>query len=451
MRYFSSSNRSELRKCNSYSYSGQKYYHKKEEGELTRSLSQASQLSTSTKSNKRKLLYRVSTSFIPSCVLSPNRNPLEELYRLFPQLPPGEKPLNGFTCALHKDILLQGKMIICSNCICFHSNIFGYETRVIIYFKNVLAIRREKTAFVVPNAISIRTLHKRYFFCSFLSRESVYKLLSRIWKTSTVKSEDIENEQESTLTFPKTTNTELKRLHPLLFTSSSSSYESTLGNTSYINEYPERPHTSPPSLINLASTKEVDSRKYDDQVDNATYSDSTSSIDDEGYALVEKHALFKSNSIGDLRELEYIAAQLGTRKIEKVGKEMLEKHNKYKANTKHTDNKYSTTKLKAYIKFMHSEGLKYPAFWLLSFLILLLAVLSFTLLIRINHLSSSLQNNSSPQVNTFNEFGKMKEIFEFRDGIHAAKVERLKSILSINLETVNEVNEALRELRRKLQ
>jgi len=28
-------------------------------------------------------------------VLIPNRNPVDDLYRLFPQLPSGEKPLNG--------------------------------------------------------------------------------------------------------------------------------------------------------------------------------------------------------------------------------------------------------------------------------------------------------------------------------------------------------------------
>ncbi|XP_066925684.1 GRAM domain-containing protein 2A-like isoform X2 [Clytia hemisphaerica] len=130
-------------------------------------------------------------------VLVPNRNPIEDLYKLFPQLPPGEKPLNDFSCALYKDILLQGKMIICSSCICFHSNIFGYETRVIIHFKNVVAIKRERTAFVVPNAISVRTVKKRYLFCSFLSRETSFKLLSRIWKQA-VHMEPDENDNSPT-------------------------------------------------------------------------------------------------------------------------------------------------------------------------------------------------------------------------------------------------------------
>ena len=35
-----------------------------------------------------------------------------------------------YTCALSKDILLQGKMFVSQNWICFYSNIFGYETKV---------------------------------------------------------------------------------------------------------------------------------------------------------------------------------------------------------------------------------------------------------------------------------------------------------------------------------
>ena len=37
-----------------------------------------------------------------------------------------------YTCALSKDILLQGKMFVSQNWICFYSNIFGYETKVFI-------------------------------------------------------------------------------------------------------------------------------------------------------------------------------------------------------------------------------------------------------------------------------------------------------------------------------
>eukprot|EP00493_Phyllostaurus_siculus_P022308 UN22640 len=89
-------------------------------------------------------------------VLISSRSPLEELHRLFPFLPAEEFPLNVFTCALSKEILLQGKMFVSQNWICFYSNIFGYETKVTIEIKKIVSLCREKTAFVVPNAISIQ-------------------------------------------------------------------------------------------------------------------------------------------------------------------------------------------------------------------------------------------------------------------------------------------------------
>lgn len=36
----------------------------------------------------------------------------------------------GYTCALQKDILYQGKMFISDNWICFHSKVFGRDTKV---------------------------------------------------------------------------------------------------------------------------------------------------------------------------------------------------------------------------------------------------------------------------------------------------------------------------------
>ena len=37
----------------------------------------------------------------------------------------------GYTCALQKDILYQGKMFVSDNWICFHSKVFGRDTKVI--------------------------------------------------------------------------------------------------------------------------------------------------------------------------------------------------------------------------------------------------------------------------------------------------------------------------------
>ncbi|XP_065672860.1 uncharacterized protein LOC105843520 isoform X8 [Hydra vulgaris] len=219
-------------------------------------------------------------------VLIPNRDPVAELYRLFPQLLPGEKPLNGFTCALQKDILLQGKMIICTNCICFHSNIFGYETKVVIYLRNVLNIQREKTVFIVPNAISIATLNKTYFFCSFLSRETVYKLLIQKWK-------DVESIDNGSL--------------------KSFSENNIIG---CINMEKDRPHTSPPSFTNISERNYLNRCFGINEeilcLDNDIFYHGTMSF----------NSLCKSRSISDIKELSVLRKNFGVQKTAIVEEEL---------------------------------------------------------------------------------------------------------------------------------
>lgn len=38
--------------------------------------------------------------------------------------------VEGYTCALQRDILYQGKMFVSENWICFHSKVFGRDTKV---------------------------------------------------------------------------------------------------------------------------------------------------------------------------------------------------------------------------------------------------------------------------------------------------------------------------------
>ena len=49
---------------------------------------------------------------------------------------------------------------------------------------NVINITREKTAFIIPNAIGIRTAEEKYVFGSLLSRDSTFKLMRRVWEQS---------------------------------------------------------------------------------------------------------------------------------------------------------------------------------------------------------------------------------------------------------------------------
>ncbi|KAM7148697.1 GRAM domain-containing protein 2B isoform 3-T3 [Molossus nigricans] len=101
-------------------------------------------------------------------------------HKLFLDVPTEEPLRQSFTCALQKELLYQGKLFVSENWICFHSKVFGKDTRISIPAFSVTLIKKTKTALLVPNALIIATVTDRYIFVSFLSRDSTYKLLKSV-------------------------------------------------------------------------------------------------------------------------------------------------------------------------------------------------------------------------------------------------------------------------------
>ncbi|CCD23848.1 Lam4p NDAI_0C01880 [Naumovozyma dairenensis CBS 421] len=92
-----------------------------------------------------------------------------------------EKLITEFTCALSKDILLQGKLYISNKHLAFYSNILGWITTVVISFQEIIQIKKKTTMGIFPNAIVIDTLNSRYTFASFVQRDTIFKLVTNIW------------------------------------------------------------------------------------------------------------------------------------------------------------------------------------------------------------------------------------------------------------------------------
>jgi hypothetical protein len=89
-----------------------------------------------------------------------------------------------YSCAWQKEILIQGRMYISQNYLCFHANFLKWETSLSLKFQDINAITREKTAKVIPNAIEIKAnKNEKYFFASFATRDKSYSVISKIWKT----------------------------------------------------------------------------------------------------------------------------------------------------------------------------------------------------------------------------------------------------------------------------
>lgn len=106
----------------------------------------------------------------------------KQFHKLFKFIPEDEGLIVSFSCALLRDILLQGRLYLSENWVCFHSNIFTFETQVSVAIEDIENITKERTVFVVPNAIGIHTNSHKYVFGSLLSRHSTYKQLVRIWQ-----------------------------------------------------------------------------------------------------------------------------------------------------------------------------------------------------------------------------------------------------------------------------
>lgn len=113
-------------------------------------------------------------------VASKKRN--RDFHQLFRSVPEDDYLIEDYSCALQREIILAGRIYISEGHICFSSNILGWVTTLVISFDEVVAIEKESTAVVFPNAIAIQTLHARHTFRSLLSRESTYDLMVNIWK-----------------------------------------------------------------------------------------------------------------------------------------------------------------------------------------------------------------------------------------------------------------------------
>ncbi|XP_032154911.1 protein Aster-C isoform X2 [Sapajus apella] len=106
----------------------------------------------------------------------------EEYRRQFTHLPDTERLIADYACALQRDILLQGRLYLSENWLCFYSNIFRWETTISIALKNITFMTKEKTARLIPNAIQIITESEKFFFTSFGARDRSYLSIFRLWQ-----------------------------------------------------------------------------------------------------------------------------------------------------------------------------------------------------------------------------------------------------------------------------
>ncbi|XP_064422133.1 GRAM domain-containing protein 2A [Latimeria chalumnae] len=104
-----------------------------------------------------------------------------QYHKLFKNIPGEEILMKAYSCALQKEFLLQGRLYISRNWLCFHANLFGKDVKVMIPVLSVRLVKKHKTAGLVPNGLAITTdTSKKYIFVSLLSRDSAYEAMARV-------------------------------------------------------------------------------------------------------------------------------------------------------------------------------------------------------------------------------------------------------------------------------
>ncbi|KAK6462363.1 hypothetical protein DFJ63DRAFT_287900 [Scheffersomyces coipomensis] len=116
----------------------------------------------------------------------------KDFHQIFKRLPATDPLIDDFSCALSKDILVQGRMYLSSHYICFNSNILGWVTNLVIPLQEVIQIEKKSTAVLFKNGMIIRTLHHKHTFATFLSRDSTFNLITTVWHKVLLENSDID-------------------------------------------------------------------------------------------------------------------------------------------------------------------------------------------------------------------------------------------------------------------
>ncbi|XP_056271207.1 GRAM domain-containing protein 2B isoform X2 [Pseudoliparis swirei] len=102
-------------------------------------------------------------------------------HKLFPSIPLGEDLIHAYICALQKEVPYHGRLYVTDTHACFYSSVLLKDTKVVIPVSCIHMVKKQNTALLVPNALSIRTTGgDKYLLVSLRNRESCYQLLRSV-------------------------------------------------------------------------------------------------------------------------------------------------------------------------------------------------------------------------------------------------------------------------------
>ncbi|XP_054913629.1 GRAM domain-containing protein 2B isoform X5 [Poeciliopsis prolifica] len=102
-------------------------------------------------------------------------------HKLFPDIPEEEDLIHAYICALQREVPYHGRLYITDTHACFYSSVLLKDTKVVIPVSSIHTVKKQKTALLVPNALSLRTSEgEKYVFVSLRNRDSCYQLLCSV-------------------------------------------------------------------------------------------------------------------------------------------------------------------------------------------------------------------------------------------------------------------------------
>ncbi|KAG0691210.1 hypothetical protein C6P40_004022 [Pichia californica] len=107
-----------------------------------------------------------------------------EFHQLFSNIPEVDRLLDDFSCALSREILLQGRIYISEHYLCFNSSLLGWVTTLIISLDEIQKFERKSTVGLFPNGIIIETKEAKHTFANFITRDQTLNFIETIWSKS---------------------------------------------------------------------------------------------------------------------------------------------------------------------------------------------------------------------------------------------------------------------------
>ncbi|GLJ39265.1 hypothetical protein SUGI_0801270 [Cryptomeria japonica] len=133
--------------------------------------------------------------------------PLQTIF----EFPPDEVVENSYSCALERSFLYHGRLYVSAWHICFHSNVFSKQMKVVLRFEDIEEINKSQHAVINPSITIILRVgagghgvpplaspdgRAKYKFASFWNRNNAQKALQRAVKNFKAMEEAEKKEEE---------------------------------------------------------------------------------------------------------------------------------------------------------------------------------------------------------------------------------------------------------------